>query len=170
MKKVILMKVIILLLGCFLSSCKEKDSGREVEQDRDMKNLILVLSVSGGTRAHIININSKNELSYRVGTFYIDDSSSEPKIEYDDRYKEIRKKLSEIEANKISDYYLDENSLSFMDTKIVKDSWEYYLYIDEKKMAFGRRLNFDDFPLKLKEFINYILGITGNLYDISGMS
>jgi hypothetical protein len=169
--KEILKKLFILLLSiCSLSSCNGQTSERKVKHNNDMKNLTLIFSVSGGTRAHIISINSENELSYRVGSFYVNDSLNEPKIKYNDDYKEIIKTLSEVEAKRIRDYYLNKNSLSFIDTKVVKDSWEYYLYINGKRIAFGRKFNFDDFPVKLKESINYILDVTGKLYDIPGMS
>lgn len=164
-------KLFILLLSISsLSSCNGQASERKVKQDNDMKNLTLIFSVSGGTRAHIISINSENELSYKIGSFYVRDSLNESKIKYNNDYKEIRKKLSDNEAEKIRNYYLNKSSLLFNDTKVVKDSWEYYLYIDGEKIAFGRKFNFDNFPLELKEFINYILDITGRLYDIPGMS
>lgn len=160
----------LLLLICFLSSCNWQTSERKLKHINDMKNITLIFSVSGGTRAHIISINSENELSYRVGSFYVKDSLNEPIIKYNNDYKEINKTLSKVEAKKIRYYYLNKNSLSFNDTKVVKDSWEYYLFINGKKIAFGRKFNFDDFPLKLKESINYILELTGKLYDIPGMS
>lgn len=166
----ILKKLFIILVSvCSLSSCNGQTSESKVKNN-DMKNLTLIFSISGGTRAHIISVNSENELSYKIGSFYVSDSLNESKIKYNNDYKEIRKKLSDVETERIRNYYLNKNSLLFNDTKVVKDSWEYYLYINGEKIAFGRKFNFDNFPLELKEFINYILDITGKLYDIPGMS
>ena len=135
-----------------------------------MEKLTLIFCISGGTRAHIISINSGNQLSYNVGSFYNNDGISLSDIKYNSDYNEIKKTLSIAEAKKIRDYYLVKKSLLFNDTKIVKDSWEYYLFIDGEKIAFGNKSNFNEFPESLKELINYIINITGELYEIPGMS
>jgi len=169
MKNILKKTFIILLALCSLSSCDEQSNNKK-ENQGNMKNLTLIYSVSGGTRAHIITINSRNELCYKVGSIFVGDNLDSSKITYSNNYKEIKKTLSDVNIKKINEFYSNKNSLLFNDSNIVKDSWEYYLYVDGKKMAFGWRSNFDDFPKTLKELINYIIGITGKLYDIPEMS
>lgn len=169
MKEIFNKSIIVLIILCFLSSCKGQTNEKKEKQE-NMKNLTLIYSVSGGTRAHIISINSKNELNYKVGSFYTNNDLDSAKIVYNENYKEVKKTLSDIDVKRINEYYLNKDKLFFNDPKIVKDSWEYYLYIDGKKVAFGRKFNYEDFPEELKKITKYILEITGKLYNIPGMS
>lgn len=157
-------------------SCKGKTSDiSEVKQTHINAEKVqctkdLLLIVSNGSRAHIISINSLNELSYKVGSFFVSDRLEENNIVYNENYNERKKVLSDSQSKTIIDYCLDSCQLNYNDKKVVKDSWEYYLYIDKNRMSYGRKANFEEFPPKLKELINYILSITGELYDIGGMS
>ncbi|GAB3022718.1 hypothetical protein GCM10027051_29450 [Niabella terrae] len=111
-----------------------------------MKELTLIVSVSGGPRAHIIDIGQNNELTYRIGSFGVADDFDLSKVKWNDNYKDIKKQLNNEGIEKIESYCSRKENLIFNDPKIVKDSWEYYLYIDGNKVAFGRKFNYEDFP------------------------
>lgn len=172
MKNLISLLICILMISCtftYTNRTRDKENRETMEQSK-IKELILIISVSGGTRAHIIDIGQNNELTYRIGSFSVADDFDLSKVKWNDNYKVIKKQLNNEEIGKIKSYCSRKEDLIFNDPKIVKDSWEYYLYIDGNKVAFGRKFNYEDFPTELKNFINYILGITGKLYDIPGMS
>jgi len=162
--------ILFALPFCVISCQGQNKENRKTIEQSKMNELTLIVSVSGGTRAHIINIDQNNELTYRIGSFSIADDFDLSKVKWNDNYKEIKKQLNNEKIEKIKSYCSRKESLIFNDPKIVKDSWEYYLYIDGNKVAFGRKFNYEDFPTELKNFINYILGVTGKLYDIPGMS
>lgn len=153
----------IILLCFLLFSC-----GRKSQEN--IQNITLIYSISGGTRAHIISINSKNEVLYKVGSFYPSNNLDSSNLVYKEEYKEVKKRILNSDVKKIKECYLKKDGMLFNDTKIVKDSWEYYLYINGEKKAFGREFNFDDFPEEFKEIINNILRVTGKLHSISGAS
>ena len=160
----------IILVFCVMTCKGQNKENKEIIEQSKMKEITLIFSVSGGTRAHIINISKNNELTYRIGSFRATDNFDLSKVKWSDNYEEIKKQLNNEEIEKLKSYCSHKEYLIFNDSKIVKDSWEYYLYIDGNKVAFGRKFNYKDFPAELKNFISYILGITGKLYDIPGMS
>lgn len=170
MKKMSKFLCFILFTFCLISCKGQNKEIKETIEQSQMKELTLIVSVSGGTRAHIINIGQNNELTYRIGSFSVKDNFDLSEVKWNDNYKEIKKQLNNEEIEKIKNYCSHQENLIFNDSKIVKDSWEYYLYINGDKVAFGRKFNYEDFPKELKNFISYILGITGELYDIPGMS
>lgn len=172
MKKIskVLYFILLALPFCVISCQEQNKESRETMDQSKMRELTLIFSVSGGTRAHIIDIGQNNELTYRIGSFSASDDFDISKVKWNNNYKEVKKQLNNDEIGMIKSYCSRKEYLIFNDPKIVKDSWEYYLYIDGSKVAFGRKFNYEDFPIELKNFINYILEITGKLYDISGMS
>lgn len=114
----------IMIIMCVLVSCKVRSTHNNEVQDNG-KTLTLIICASGGSRAHIINIDSTNELSYRVGDFISKDDSYT--ITYDTDYKEIKRHISNLDAQKLMEYSFDENALAYNDSSIVKDSWDYFI-------------------------------------------
>lgn len=162
--------IFIVLVSCTgkTNNTPEEKQTLNTEKIPFMKDLVLV--VSNGSRAHIININSLNELSYKVGSFFVCDRLEENSFVYNENYKERKKELSDSQSKTIIDYCQDSCQLSYNDKKVVKDSWEYYLFINKHQISYGREANFNDFPQELKELITFILNTTGDLYNIGGMS
>ena len=155
---------------CFITSCNgQLNNNLEFKNQKSVDKVTLIVSVSGGTRAHIINIDN-NKLSYKIGSFFVLDSLDLTNVVWNKNYKEIRKTLTDKDVEKIKNYSSKKEELRFKDPKIVKDSLEYYLYINGKKIAFGRKFNYNSFPKTLKDLINEILNLIGDLYEIPGMS
>lgn len=136
----------------------------------NIRNLTLVYSLPGGSRAHVINVNSHYELVYKVGTFFENLYPQENSIVYNNNFEEVKKILSDSQKEKLKNFVFEKHKLVYDDKKIVKDSREYYLFIDGKKIAFCRKANSEDFPYELKRLINFVMDAVGDLHDIGGMS
>lgn len=136
----------------------------------NMRNVTLIYSLPGGTRAHIIEINSQYELIYKVGTFYKKLYPQENSKVYNNNFEEVKKILSDSQKEMLKNLVLEKEKLLYDDEKIVKDSWEYYLFIDGKQIAFCRKANSENFPYELNSLLNFVFDAIGELHDIGGMS
>ncbi|MBQ6286591.1 MAG: hypothetical protein IJK73_02915 [Bacteroidales bacterium] len=163
------MKVLfqVLLFLLFLSSCCGQSKRKEEIQGND---LLFIISVPGGTRAHIITINSNYELCYQVGSYNSDGKLDSIIIKYNTEYEPILNSLSEIDVEILKSFYANKNQYYLNDTTIIKDAWEYRLYMNGDRIISGNTHNFDDYPDIIKDFIMFILYKAGVLYEIPGMS
>ncbi len=154
----LLLSLIVIPLRCVQS----KRIG--VIQEND---ILLIISAGGGTRAHIIRINSNNELCYQVGSVNLDNLLD---ITYDTAFKTISKSLSETDEKIFLSFLSKKDQLYLDDADTIKDVWEYHLFINDERIIFGNKYNFDDYPDIIKEFITFILNKTGALYELPGLS
>lgn len=169
MKRLFPKRILVLIsLISVLISCCGQSRHRKVEPNI-MSNLTLIKCASGGTRAHIISIKSTNVLSYRVGSFILNNNDNYTLL-YNVNYEEIKKSIPDTDVQKLIECSMDKAALSFQDSTIVKDSWVYFVFIDGERIAFGSSDNLESFPDKLKQLINLILGITGELYSLPGFA
>lgn len=164
---------LILIFSSFLfSSCngqsKSKLSETETLKDKT-ESMYVIISIPGGARAHIIKVED-SIISYGVGSIEIAETISSENLKFDTTYKEVKKKITSIDKAYLEEIFKNTNSYSFSDTSIVIDSYEYYLYINNKKIAFGYKVNINKFPSNLRTVFERVLKMTGKLYDIPGMS
>ena len=157
----------VLLFLLILSSCCGQSKRKEEIQEND---LLFIISASGGTRAHIITINSNYELCYQVGSYNPDSNPDSIIIKYNTEYEPILNTLSEIDVDKLKSFYANKNQYYLNDTTIIKDAWEYRLYMNGERIISGNAPDFDDYPDIIKDFIIFILYKAGVLYEIPGMS
>ena len=157
----------LLSIMCVLISCNAR-SIHNKEMPSNGKTLTLIICASGETRAHIISIDSTNTLSYLVGNFLNKEGSYS--ITYNADYKEIKRDITSKDAKELMELSIDEEALAYEDSLIVKDGWDYYLFINGRRKAFGSSNHIELYPDKLKRIISLILDIAGELYDLPGFS
>jgi hypothetical protein len=134
------------------------------------KNIILIKTIPGGSRGHIISISKKGRLTYRIGSISDLKSYNTDFITYDEKYKTTESQFNQSEVLELEGLTKEKKALSFKDELVVKDSWQYYLYLNGELIAFGYEKNFKTYPSNLKFIINMILKETGKLNKIPGMS
>ena len=91
-------------------------------------------------------------------------------ITYDTAFKTISKSLSETDEKIFLSFLSKKDQLYLDDADTIKDVWEYHLFINDERIIFGNKYNFDDYPDIIKEFITFILNKTGALYELPGLS
>ena len=64
---------------------------------------------------------------------------------------------------------MNRNNYRYNDIVVVKDNYEFYLYINDEKIAFSYKSNMNMLPNNLKLALERILKMTGELYDIPGI-
>ena len=169
-----LINYILLFVFCLtiLNGCKSLHSGTSENTPDFMinKEIILVKTIPGGSRAHIIHISEKGNLSYRIGSILNLDEYENKDVVFDKKYKEVKTNLDSKIVSALVDLLEDEKSLSYFDKSVVKDNLQYYLYLNNEKKSFGYENNFNEYPVNLKSLINLILKETGRLHKIPGMS
>ncbi|MDJ1505729.1 hypothetical protein [Xanthocytophaga agilis] len=134
------------------------------------KLIVLIKSVPGGSRAHIITLSKDGRLSYKIGSIEDLSAFNENKIEIDKSYKKIRKQLTNVEIQEIKGYLSADKAMIYNDTKTVKDNFQYLLFVNGDKKAFVYEKNFDDYPENFRKIITFLLEKTGTLYKIPEMS
>lgn len=164
----------MMLIMPFSCTCMQNEELKDNLVDsckvENMQNLTLIVSLPGGTRAHIIDINSQYELKYKVGVFFPKLYPQKNSLVFNNNIEEVKKVLSDSQKEMLKNFVFEKNKLIYDDKKIVKDSWEYYLFIDWKQIAFCRKANSENFPHELNNLIIFVLDVVGDLYDIGEMS
>jgi len=167
------LKYIFRIIFCLviLNGCKVLEKAERNESTFMLDQQIsLVKTVPGGSRAHIIQISRKGELCYKIGAISVLDKYDNKNIVFDGGYKEIKKTLNSNTIKDLNSLMQNTTRLHYNDPSIVKDNFQYFLYLDGHKKAFGYELHFDNYPSNLKYLISTILKETGKLYRIPGMS
>lgn len=132
------------------------------------KELCLMMSIPGGSRAHIFFISKKGKLSYCIGQVL---NFEYGKFDIDKKYKvkTIMLNSKEIEMLKSSLLKISESS-AYKDTLVVKDNWQYSLYLDDVRKGFWYSNNTKEIPKELKEITDIIENKIRVLHKLSGTS
>ena len=134
------------------------------------KEVTLIKSVPGGSRAHIITISRTGKLTYNVGSVSHLERFDWEFVKIDKQYSTVNVQITLAESDKINRLVENEKTLSYNDKTIVKDNLQYYIYLNARKIAFGYERNFDKYPPNLKLLIDSVIKQIDMLYKISGMS
>ena len=132
------------------------------------KELCLIKAIPGGSRAHIFLVSKKGELSYYIGRVL---NFEYGKFDIDEKYKikTIALNSKEIETLKVSFLKISESSV-YKDTSVVKDNWQYSLYLDGVKKGFWYSNNTEIIPKELKEITDIIENKIRVLHKLPGTS
>jgi hypothetical protein len=132
------------------------------------KELCLIKSIPGGSRAHIFLVSKKGELSYCIGQVL---NFENGKFDTDEKYKVKTAILNsqEMEVLKTSFLKISEN-FEYKDTLIVKGNWQYSLYLDKVKKGFWYSNNKEEIPRELKEITDIVENKIRVLHKLPGTS
>ena len=133
------------------------------------KNITILLSIPGGCRSHIINIDQKGELKYFIGenidlkNFIYDSISINTdykikikQLKEDDRLR-IEKITSQISKNEDSNF------------TILKDTWQYFIFIDNNEFFKGFDEDLNSFPNEIQSLLKLSFDKIKK-YNLPGMS
>jgi hypothetical protein len=127
--------------------------------------IVLLKSAPGGSRAHIMILSKNGSLKYCIGATKDLSSFKIDSVVKDKNYRERAFLLKNEEMLKINELIIS-NGIAFSDSTSIRDSWEYYVYVNGKKIAFGHEKNLNNFPQALRELIALVLHKTGRLYKL----
>jgi hypothetical protein len=140
----------------------------KIEKEMIDKELYLIKSIPGGSRVHIFFISKKGELSYSVGQV-VDFEYGKFNINEKYKVKSIMLNSKEIEILRVPILKISESS-AYKDTSVVKDDWQYSLYLDGVKKGFWYSSNTEKIPKELKEIAFFIENKVGRLHKLPGTS
>ena len=163
----ILIVINILVVFITIQSCFTTTNLKQEKIVID-KKLCLIKAIPGESRAHIFFVSEKGELSYCIGQVL---NFEYGKFNIDRKYKikTIALNLKEIETLKVSFLKISESSL-YKDTSVVKDNWQYSLYLDGIKKGFWYSNNTEIIPKELKDITYIIENKIKVLHELLGTS
>ncbi len=184
------MLTILVFAGCDSKTSTQRDSGdlssiypsNVTKVENALPRQILLLIGRGGCcNGHIIYIGLDGTLDYSVGVYHMANpnlaSARVPEIAVFDtsqitrneHYAPKKVKLSDSALRRLSETIRKTETISFMDSRVVKDAYQFNLYIDERLVASGYRSIDQAPPEKLQELLTLIIDQVG-LYDLPGMA
>lgn len=140
----------------------------KTEQKMIDKEFCLIKSIPGGSRAHIFFISEKGELSYSIGKV-LDFEYGKFTIDEEYKVKTIMLNPEEKEILSVSFSEISKDSV-YKDTSVVKDDWQYSLYLDSVQKGFWYSKNTEKIPKELKEITFFIENKVGRLHKLPGTS
>lgn len=166
-----ILKPLCISLICLLGfGCSSSKKAIKPEKRISSEEITLVKAVPGGSRAHIFTINKSGLLTYRVGSFSEDDTELKPNsFVFNDTYNPLDTTLSLNATSSLFKEIDKFKSKEFIDQRGVKDSWEIYLYIDRKRVAFFHERTMNDVPKELIKLTEKIISSI-TTYKLAGMS
>lgn len=165
-----LLKFLFVILLLELQFCNVRQNKKQ-SKTMVSKEITLIKTIPGGGRSHIIVLTSNGFLRYNVGSISNLDIFDYKNIDISNAYIQKKYNIDSIEIKKINTIIsILEKQKPFVDTTIIKDDWQYYIYFDGKKMMFGYEQNISEFPKEWRELIDFILKKVGKLHKLPGMS
>jgi len=164
--------ILFIIMFSIVHSCTEhhKKLNNVMKINAMKKNyVVLIKTIPGGSRAHIISFTPDGTIKYKVGA--IEKLGSDlGKIEIDKSFGEKTIFLNNKDLIKINNLISLAKSSSYFDQQIVKDNMQFYIYIGGKKKFFGYEKNFNKFPKEWKDVLNFLLNTVGKPHKIAGTS
>lgn len=154
---------------CALQSCNAQ---HKEAKDKVMlnKEIVLIKTIPGGSRSHIIILSADGELKYNVGAMSELDIYDFKNVKIDSSYSQKAVVLNSSEISEINNLISLVKKSPYKDSLVVKDNMQYYVYFDGEKKMFGYEKNFSDYPKEWRDLISYLLKVVGKLHKIPGMS
>jgi len=154
----------IVALGLFfVFGCSQ--SGRLLSNE-----ITLIKTSPGGGRAHVIYISRDGSYTYKIVAIS-DLDSFDGTCRKDTTYKEMTGKLTQSQRDEIQDFMSQASGIDVIRSNdIIKDAWEYHLYIDNKRIVRVYDANSPGVPVYLRETIKLILALPGDLYELPEFS
>ena len=192
-------RFIIILLICFAASCSHTKRSMDESNDKNISsndyesfyrnNHSLTLLIHSGTgfmeihdtdtivtsEAQIISC-TPTTLKYGYGSVVVEDTLQN-NIEWLHDYSEIEnysireRKLDEEEKTFVSMAITELSNFACYESPIiVKDAWEYILYVDNIKVAYGYVGTLDTFPKNISDIIEQLIAMVAPLYPLNGFA
>ena len=187
--------IIISLLLCCMSCTNAKYGSSGIDDAKQISNIIesdnhsLVLLIhSGCIRMYIQDSDttavsetqiiwcSSSSLKYGFGSVFSEPDtlkndiiwfSEYPKIE---DYSILERNLDKEERAFITNSIKDLSGVHYVSPEIVKDDWEFILYVDNIKVASGYVSAIETFPQNIYDVIRGMVSMVTQLYPIPGFA
>ena len=138
-------------------------------QSDTKKNITILLSVPGGCRSHIININLKGELKYFIGENIDLKNFIYDSISINTDYKIKIKQLKEVDRLKIEKITSQISKNEDSNSTTLKDAWQYFIFIDNNEFFNGFDEDLKSFPNEIQSLLKLTFDKIKK-YNLPGMS